>query len=158
MKPPEQPFTFCGKGKVMRTTRFFEKALGAALFTLALASRLAAEAPVVIDLGIRGGAVATDSFQLLQACCGAGAFLGGSWSFSSERLHGTIGPTVGIVLYDRVEVRFEAVHRRFGYQIQNDLSLPAFSQHIEAVHGHLWQYPLLATYRPGYGPVQLFLF
>jgi hypothetical protein len=144
----------------MRSARFFKRALGSALFTLALASRLPAQAPVLIDLGIRGGAVATDSFQFLNPCCGAGAVLGGSWSFSSEKLHGTIGPTVGVVLYDRVEVRFEAVHRRFGYQIQNNQGLfPApFSQHItETVHGHLWQYPLLATYRPGYGPTRPFI-
>jgi hypothetical protein len=145
------------KGKVMRSARFFKRALGSALFTLALVSRLPAQAPVLIDLGIRGGVVATDSFQFLNLCCGAGAFLGGSWSFSSEKLHGTIGPTVGVVLYDRVEVRFEAVHRRFGYQIQN--ALPFFgSQHTtDTVHGHLWQYPLLATYRPGYGPARPFI-
>jgi hypothetical protein len=75
----------------MRSAMFFNRALGSALFTLALVRRLPAQAPVVIDLGIRGGALATDSFQYLQACCGVGAVLGGPSTFSSEQLQWVAG-------------------------------------------------------------------
>ena len=49
---------------------------------------------VEAGFGVRGGLLANPSFQ-------------------ANRL-----PAVNVLLYDRVEVRFEAVHRRFGYQVQ----------------------------------------
>jgi len=142
----------------MANGRFVKFALRVLLSVSALAGESAAQATFVVDFGIRGGAVATDSHQLVRACCGAASVLGGTFAFNLEQLRGTIGPTIGVLLHDRAEVRFEAVRRRFGYRIENDKTSGTFSQHIlETTRGHFWQYPLLATYRPGYGATRPFI-
>src|SRR5882762_2718362 len=42
------------------------------------------------------------------------------------------------------------------YRKRHDVG--TFSQHIlETTRGHFWQYPLLATYRPGYGATRPFI-
>ena len=106
----------------MANGRFVKFALRVLLSVSALAGESAAQATFVVDFGIRGGAVATDSHQLVRACCGAGSVLGGAFAFNLEQLRGTIGPTIGVLLHDRAEVRFEAVRRRFGYRIENDMT------------------------------------
>jgi hypothetical protein len=50
------------------------------------------------------------------------------------------------------------VRRRFGYRLENNLTNGPFTQHsVETTRGHFWQYPLLATYRPGYGATRAFI-
>jgi hypothetical protein len=62
-------------------------------------------------------------------------------------MDGTFGPTIDILLHQRVEVRFEAVHRRFGFQIHNFIRrIDSTRGFDESATGHLWEYPLLATY------------
>jgi len=103
----------------------------------------AAQSIVQIDFGIRMG-LASNSFQANQLCSGAGCFFGNR-SFTAERFPGTIGPAAGVMLYDRVEVRFEAMRRRFGYQIRRNLVIPSsIEQHsVSSTRGHFWEYPLL---------------
>src|SRR5262245_56204246 len=123
---------------------------------LALSSVAAAQSQVQIDFGIRIGAIANDSFQAHQLCSGVGCVFG-TRSFNSDKFRATLGPTVGVLLHDRAEIRFEAVRRRFGYQVQNDLVIPMMTQHsVEMVRGHFWEFPLLATYRFSYGAVRPF--
>ena len=114
--------------------------------------------PVEVGFGIRGGLLANKSFQANQLCSGAGCSFG-TTSFAADGLHGTLGPTVDVLLYDHVEIRFEAVHRRIGYQIRTDLTvLPVIDQHnVETTLGHLWEYPLLGTYHFSSGPVRPFV-
>jgi len=122
----------------------------------ALSGIAAAQSTVQFDFGVRGGLLANNSFQANQLCSGSGCAFG-TRSFTAEKLHGTVGPAAGVLFYDRVEVRFEAVRRRFGYQIQRDLVVPSLTQHsVDSTRGHLWEYPLLATYRFSSGPVRPF--
>jgi hypothetical protein len=128
-----------------------------AVLFLALSGLAAAQTPVQPDFGVRGGLLANHTFQANQLCSSAGCVLA-THSFSSEGLRGTIGATIGVLLYDRVEVRFEAVHRRFGYQVRSDVLNPFLTQHsLETVRGHLWEYPLIGTYHFGSGPSRPYL-
>lgn len=137
--------------------RYIQWMLRTVLFFFALCMVADAQNLAEIDFGIRGGLLTTDSFQANQLCSGAGCLFG-TRSFTAETLRGTVGPAVSVLFYDRVEARFEAVRRRFGYEVRTDLVNPPITeQHIvESTHGHLWEYPLLATYRFSPGPLQPF--
>ena len=113
----------------------------------------AAQSPVQLDFGVRGGVLANHSFQANQLCgSGPGCVLAGH-SFASEGLRGTLGPAIGVLLHERFEVRFEAVHRRFGYRIQTNVNNPIVTdQLVDTVRGHVWEYPLITTYHFGSGP------
>jgi hypothetical protein len=125
-----------------------------ALF-LALSGIAAAQSSVQIDFGIRGGLLPNSSFQANQLCSGAGCVFG-TRSFNAQQLSGTLGPTAGVLIGDRVEVRFEAARRRFAHQVRYDLMVP-FEQHeLISTRGHFWEYPLLLTYRLGSGPARPF--
>ena len=74
---------------------------------------------IEVGFGVRGGLLANESFQANQNCLDSACGFGGP-SFAgvrSDKLPGTVGPVVNVLLHDRVEIRFEAVHRRFGYQV-----------------------------------------
>jgi opacity protein-like surface antigen len=77
----------------------------------------------------------------------------GTHSFIASEFPWTVGPSIGILLDDRVEMRFEAVHRRFGYEVQSYSTLPnVFTQSSrKIVRGHLWEYPLMLTYHVSLG-------
>jgi hypothetical protein len=62
---------------------------------------------------------------------------------------------VNVLINDHVEVRFEAVHRRFGYQVQTVVG-PGIQQIVETTEGKLWEYPILATYHFSSRPVRPF--
>jgi len=67
------------------------------------------------------------------------------------------GPTVGVLLDDRFEVRLEAVRSRFSFRRESGTPFPASgSKSVSQVEGRLWQYPLLAAYHFGGGPVKVF--
>src|SRR5437868_2093262 len=99
--------------------------LRTAVLFFAMGGIAAAHSSVEIDFGVRGGLLTTGSYQANQLCSGAGCAFG-TRSFTLAKQLGTLGPTVGVVLLHRVEVRFEAVRRRFGYDIRYDLVLPTF--------------------------------
>jgi hypothetical protein len=89
--------------------------------------------------------MANNSFQANQLCSSAGCVLA-SHSFTAKDPRGSVGPAIGVLLYDKVEVRFEAVRRRFSYQIGSDLNAPGLTQHfLSSTAGHIWEYPLLWT-------------
>jgi hypothetical protein len=112
---------------------------------------------VAVGFGIRGG-LANQSVQANELCSSATCAIGPSFSaFMSNGLNGTFGPTVDVLLDDKVEVRFEAAHRRFGFQIHTDIRGELFEQRFdESARGHLWEYPLLATYHFRSGPARPF--
>src|SRR5262245_42939852 len=85
--------------------------------------------------GVRGGLLANTSFQANQLCVDTACALSSN-SFAADKLYGTVGPAVNVLFNDRVEVRFEAVYRRFGYQVQSDI--PAINQHtVQKTQGKL---------------------
>jgi hypothetical protein len=110
-------------------------------------SGAAAAQSIQLDFGIRGGLLANPSFQENRLCSGAGCFLA-TYSFSAETNPGTIGPTVSLLIHDQVEVRGEAVHRRFAYETRSDVVNSAVEQHsVTSTRGHIWEFPFLGTYR-----------
>jgi hypothetical protein len=129
--------------------------LRAVIVFLALSAVAFGQESVEVGFGIRGGLLANKSFQANVLCVDAGCAFG-TRSFTADGLHGTVGPTVSVLLYDHIEVRFEAVHRRFGYQVRSDLAgFGPIDQHtVETTQGHLWEYPLLGTYHFSSGPVR----
>jgi hypothetical protein len=108
---------------------------------------------VEVGFGVRGGLVANGSVQAFRLCIDTACAFDPSPSFATDRLSGTVGPTVNVLLFDRVEVRFEAVHRRFGYQVDHTIFPP---NNVETTQGTVWEYPLLATYHFGSGPIRPF--
>jgi hypothetical protein len=105
---------------------------------------------VEVGFGVRGGLVANGSVQANQLCVDTACAFG-TPSFAANNLPGTLGPAVNVLLHDRVEIRFEAVHRRFGYQ--TDQTLFSF---VGTTQGTLWEYPLLATYHFSSGSIRPF--
>jgi hypothetical protein len=109
---------------------------------------------VEVGFGVRGGLLANQSLQANRLCVDTACALSSS-SFAANKLPGTLGPAVNVLLHDRVEVRFEAVHRRFGYQVQTVVG-PGIQHVVETAQGKLWEYPILATYHFSSGPVRPF--
>ena len=133
---------------------FYRSFFKLAILFFALSGFAAAQIPVQLDFGVRGGVLLNNSFQANQLCSSAGCVLA-SHSFASEGLRGTVGPTVGALLDNRIGIRFEAVHRRFGYEVKSDVVNTVVTQHfVETVRGHLWEYPLIATYHFSHGPTR----
>ncbi len=142
----------------MHREKFIRRIWYVVTFVLFVSADLPAQSFVVMDVGIRTGITATNSHQLVPACCGAGSVLGGIYFFAPEAMHSTIGPTIGLIFRDRVEARFEAVRRRYSYRIENQRgALPFLQQSIETTQGHFWQHALLASYRPGHGTTRPFI-
>ena len=108
---------------------------------------------VEAGFGVRGGLLANESFQANQNCVDSACGFGGPSraAVRADKLPGTVGPAVNVLLHDRVEIRFEVVHRRFGYQVGG---APFYV--TQTTHGTLWEYPLLATYHFGSGPIRPF--
>jgi hypothetical protein len=99
---------------------------------------------IEVGLGIRGGLLANTSFQANRLCTDAGCVFV-SPSFTPDKLYGTVGPAVNMLIHDRAEIRFEAVHRRFGYRVASDFSVPRIlEQHsLATTRGKLWNIPFL---------------
>jgi hypothetical protein len=143
---------------VLKFRNEFEAACATNFDSFFVLSGIAAGQSLVdVGFGIRGGLLANKSFQANHLCVGTACAFG-SRSFTPDTMYGTVGPTVNALLYDRVEVRFEAVHRRFGYQVRSDLVVSGIiDQHtVESTQGHLWEYPLLGTYDFSSGPIRPF--
>jgi hypothetical protein len=132
--------------------------------SLAMTSTLAmAQTPIVIDFGVRGGLLFGQPLQANPSFPGIVVGpIGRPYSpptYTFDNVYGTVGPAVGALLYDRVEVRFESVYKRFSYVTQSTLppAAGASQSFVSTAHGHSWEYPLLATYRFGSGPLRPFL-
>jgi hypothetical protein len=110
---------------------------------------------IEVGFGVRGGRLANgESFQGNRFCVDTACGLV-STSFTADKLSGTFGPAVNVLLNDHLEVRLEAVHRRFGYQVHTVVG-PGIQQSVETTQGNLWEYPILATYHFSSGPVRPF--
>src|SRR6266404_2714505 len=118
-----------------------------------------AQVPLEIDFGMRGGMLVQNAYQTNPFCCRyfptPPGYLAPSSSLSFQNGHATFGPAIGALLYDRVEVRFEAVYKRFGYRTQSDLTAININQHsVATTTGRSWEFPFLATYRFSRGTVR----
>jgi len=116
-----------------------------------MAQELTAQKRFEVDFGVRGGALLGQPLQS-NPYSGQHPF---PPTYSFDNVYGTLGPTVGLKLYSRLDIRFEAVYKRFGYQWRTP---PASGLSVySTAQGHSWEYPLLATYRFGSGKVRPFL-
>jgi hypothetical protein len=101
---------------------------------------------VDVDFGVRGGAfnsgipIETEDNHYFHI------------QYLTEKHPFTIGPTMGILLNNRFEIRFEAVRSQFRFQGQDTAS----PFRTSVTDGYIWQYPLLATYHIARGPLQPF--
>jgi hypothetical protein len=69
----------------------------------------------------------------------------------------TLGPTVGVLLDDRFEIRLEAVRSRFSFRSESGSPFPwSGSKWTSQVDGSTWQFPLVGAYHFGTGPVRVF--
>ena len=68
------------------------------------------------------------------------------------------GPSVGVILNDKLEIRVEAAKYRFHYASQTGTPYPTSGSKTSAVtDGHAWQFPILASYRMWIGPFRTFV-
>jgi hypothetical protein len=122
------------------------RVLKAAVIFLAMTGLASAQAPVVIDFGIRGGLTMGPTFRDNPNCCHVPFPTVNQ--FADETSPGTFGPTVSVLLQDRFEFRFEAVRKRPGYRHTNGLLVGPSAGLLSTVvwRGHSWEYPVLLTY------------
>src|SRR5262245_55103149 len=69
-------------------------------------------------------------------------------SYSVDRTIFSVGPSISALLYNRVEVRFEAVRSTFHFDGRYQAGPTSGTS---TTRGYLWQFPLLATYAFGSG-------
>ena len=105
-----------------------------------------------LRLGVRGGL--TSSISPIEVS--SNHYFPPSYSASSSP--GTFGATAGVVVDDRVEFRVEAVRYRFHLEGKSGTPYPASSiKWTSVTDGHVWQYPILFTYRISSGSIRTFV-
>ena len=78
--------------------------------------------------------------------------------YSSSGSPARWGPTVGVIVDDAIEIRFEPLRTRFHFTSQSGTPFPASgSRSTSVTDGHIWQYPILVAYRPARGVLRPFL-
>ena len=102
-----------------------------------------------LDFGVRGGAFFT------QPPIDASSNHYYPPAFTTDTIPYSIGSSVGVLLRDRIEIRFETVRSRFRYNERSTFPSPG-ETYVSTTSGVIWQFPLLATYRFGRGPLRPF--
>jgi hypothetical protein len=68
------------------------------------------------------------------------------------------GPTVGVLIDDKIEIRAEAGRYPFHYTSQSGTPYPASGSKTTAVtDAHAWQFPVLVSYRVNFGTLRTFV-
>jgi hypothetical protein len=133
--------------------RFFptHSALRSVVLFFALSGVAAAKNQLQIDLGVRGG---TFNSGIPIEVFSNHYF---PPRYSTDKIAPTFGPTVGVLINNRVGVRLEAVRSRFRFHGESTTPFPASGQkYTSTTDGHIWQYPLLVTVNSGDGPLRAF--
>jgi len=121
----------------------------AALFCVFPTESAAQGVNVDLLLGMRGGF--TNSSSPLEVS--SNHYFPPSYSSSSSSY--AWGPTAGIVLDDRFEIRLEAARYRFHIEGKSGTPYPASGiKSTSVTDGHVWQYPVLVAYRLKAGSVR----
>lgn len=127
----------------------FKTSLIFLIFILAVSSRPAAAQPHV-NFGVRFGGffseppVEAPSSHVFPP------------TFTDRKSPLSVGPAVDVQFFDRLDVRFEAVYKRFRYDERSSSFVPPTSSFTATTHGRSWEFPLLATYRLAGGPLRPF--
>jgi len=109
------------------------------------------QSPVDVYFGLRGGAINSGvPIEVFN-----NHYFPTRYYPESEKY--TFGPTVGVLLKDRFEIRLEAVRSRFSFRSESGTPFPVSgSKYTSQVEARTWQYPLLGAYHFGSGPMRLF--
>jgi len=96
------------------------------------------------ELGVRTGVPITKPLSRVSTapCCG----------ISTESFPRTliVGPTVGVVIFDRVQVELEALYRPLRLSSESRATgdnLVFTTSSVTRIRGALWEFPLIANYR-----------
>jgi hypothetical protein len=110
-----------------------------------------AQTSVQFDFGVRGGTfnggipLEVDSNHYFPP------------RYSTDKMASTFGPTIGVLINNRVGVWLEAVRSRFRFHAESTTPFPKFSEkHTSTTDGHIWQYPLLVTVHSSEKPLRAF--
>jgi len=104
------------------------------------ATNRAAQPPVNIEIGFRAGVPFTES--LTSRLTGSAAFFS-STSFVKPGF--TLGPTLGMIYHDQLEVEFDAIYTPI--RIFGSSTLGPSLQSSSTTRGSSWEFPLLVNYR-----------
>ena len=105
-----------------------------------------------VFVGVRGG-VTTSSSPI-------GVFQSHAFpdTYTSTYTPTAWGPTLGILIDDKIEIRVEAARYPFHYTSQSGTPYPASGSKTTAVtDAHAWQFPVLASYRLNFGTLRTFV-
>jgi len=135
------------------------KLLGRSVFSSAVVGMLLFFLPPIgraqsmdVLVGVRGGFTSSSS----PLAAGQNQYFPNRYSSRYSPL--AWGPSVGVVLNDRFEIRVEAAKYRFHYSSQTGTPYPASGSKTSSVtDGHAWQFPILATYRLRVGSFRTFV-
>jgi len=107
---------------------------------------------VDVFVGIRGGVTTSSSpIGLFQTH-------GFPERYTSTNTPTAWGPTVGVILDDKIEIRAEAGRYPFHYTSESGTPYPASGSKTTAVtDAHAWQFPVLVSYRLNVGTLRTFV-
>jgi hypothetical protein len=116
--------------------KFIQRCIGVLVLFASILPSLTAQS-LVVDAGLRGGVFA--SAPPLEA------FSNHYFppQYTTDRTLFSVGPDVSAMLYNHVDLRFEAVRSNFTF---HGRSIAGPSSSITTTRGSLWQFPLIATY------------
>jgi hypothetical protein len=122
-----------------------------------LTQTAAAQIPVDVDFGIRGGVFNGGGIPLQVS---NNHYFPDSYTTDTSQFPVTAGPTIGVLLNGRWYARFEAARSRFRIHFQQGTNsyfpYSGLPQVTSVSDGQAWQYPLLLTYMAGHGTVRPF--
>src|SRR6266850_6643074 len=120
-------------------TRAIVKIVAALCIVFFCQTMVLAQRRLDFEFGVRTGVPITKPLSRVSTapCCG----------ISSESFPRTliVGPTVGVVVLDRVQVEFEALYRPLRLSTESR-ALDSPNSSVTRMRGALWEFPLVANY------------
>ena len=118
------------------------------LVTLAIPFSGAGQDTIEFEFGVRAGLPLT--LPLESRLTGAGSVFS-SQAFSRAPV--SVGPTVAVLIHDRIAVQFDSLYKRmrFNSSFYNGTSYVSSSRYLSS-----WEFPLIADYRILKGPIRPF--
>jgi hypothetical protein len=135
--------------EVARILYFWSYLVTAFGLTVLLGNQAAAQPPLALEFGFRAG---IPSHNIVESRL---INLIGQQSTvqNSERPWIAVGPTLGVMLYDQVQIELGAIYKPVRFETNTlacatgdcTLRVPGIAIH-ESVRGHLWEFPLTGNY------------
>jgi len=120
-------------------TRAIVKIVAALCIVFLCETMVLAQRRLDFELGVRTGVPITKPLSRVSTtCCGIN-----TESFPRTLI---VGPTVGVVILDRVQVEFEALYRPLRLSTESRV-LNSPNSSVTRMRGALWEFPFVANYR-----------